>query len=414
MARGRRSRRRRSPRPRRCSLRHDPALQSDQVSNVLTRSAADADRDTGCVRCYDGPRRAHRLGTARHRQRRQSARTIRSRRRTATRRTTGPRRPPRSGAARASGSRPRSTTGTIGTTSTRSRSARAAARRPPARARRRELGSLPLEARNDAASADPPSPSGSWPHSPGRPDRWSRIRLRVRQSGWYYLVVKIASPGSGQYTLRYRKRPRAPAPSSSSVATSRICRAGLPTTTARGRHVAHDDCAGSDVGLFADLDPGAEHRAAADACAAPDRRPAAELVPLLGPAHEVVVRRDHARRDEDLVLERRVGGDVGVGLDLRQRADRRVVLDERAAPDDDVVADLAALADARLVADDHALADTSSRRRRSRPPRRSSPRRARAAAAPRGPLSSAARAPAACRRPRGPRSRSLPRSPCPG
>jgi subtilisin family serine protease len=42
--------------------------------------------------------------------------------------------------------------------------------------------------------------------SPGSLDK---IRLRVRQGGWYYLVVKIASPGSGKYTLRYRKRPRA-------------------------------------------------------------------------------------------------------------------------------------------------------------------------------------------------------------
>jgi Subtilase family len=42
--------------------------------------------------------------------------------------------------------------------------------------------------------------------SPGSLDK---IRLRVRKGGWYYLVVKIASPGSGKYTLRYRKRPRA-------------------------------------------------------------------------------------------------------------------------------------------------------------------------------------------------------------
>jgi hypothetical protein len=40
--------------------------------------------------------------------------------------------------------------------------------------------------------------------SPGSLDK---IRLRVREGGWYYLVVKIASPGSGTYTLRYRKRP---------------------------------------------------------------------------------------------------------------------------------------------------------------------------------------------------------------
>src|SRR6478609_11010002 len=90
-----------------------------------------------------------------------------------------------------------------------------------------------------------------------------------------------------------------------------------------GGHVAHDDRAGPDVSLFADLDPRAENGTSADAGAAPDRRAASELVTPLGPAHEVVVRRDHARSDEDLVLERGIGGDVGVGLDLRQRSDRR-------------------------------------------------------------------------------------------
>ena len=35
-------------------LATDPGLQPDQVSNILTRTAMDADRDTGCVRCYIG------------------------------------------------------------------------------------------------------------------------------------------------------------------------------------------------------------------------------------------------------------------------------------------------------------------------------------------------------------------------
>src|SRR5207249_1199514 len=66
-----------------------------------------------------------------------------------------------------------------------------------------------------------------------------------------------------------------------------------------------------------------------------------------------------ARRDEHVLLERRVGGHVRVRLDLRERADRRVVLDQRPAPDHDVVAYLAALSDTGLVADDHARADPS-------------------------------------------------------
>ena len=41
------------------------------------------------------------------------------------------------------------------------------------------------------------------------PGSIERIRLNVTQRGWYYLVVKVSTQGSGRYTLRYRKRPRA-------------------------------------------------------------------------------------------------------------------------------------------------------------------------------------------------------------
>jgi subtilisin family serine protease len=42
--------------------------------------------------------------------------------------------------------------------------------------------------------------------SPGSAEQ---IRLRVRKPGWYYLEVKISTPGSGGYSLRFRKRPAA-------------------------------------------------------------------------------------------------------------------------------------------------------------------------------------------------------------
>jgi Subtilase family len=42
-----------------------------------------------------------------------------------------------------------------------------------------------------------------------RPGSIERLRLNVRRSGWHYLVVRVSSPGSGRYALRYRKRPRA-------------------------------------------------------------------------------------------------------------------------------------------------------------------------------------------------------------
>jgi subtilisin family serine protease len=38
------------------------------------------------------------------------------------------------------------------------------------------------------------------------PGSVERIRLTVRERGWYYLVVRASSPGSGRYSVRYRKR----------------------------------------------------------------------------------------------------------------------------------------------------------------------------------------------------------------
>jgi hypothetical protein len=38
------------------------------------------------------------------------------------------------------------------------------------------------------------------------PGSQEKIRVTVTQTGWYYLVVRSATPGSGKYGLRYRKR----------------------------------------------------------------------------------------------------------------------------------------------------------------------------------------------------------------
>ena len=40
------------------------------------------------------------------------------------------------------------------------------------------------------------------------PGSVERIRARVRNAGWYYLEVKMSTPGSGGYVLSFRKRPR--------------------------------------------------------------------------------------------------------------------------------------------------------------------------------------------------------------
>src|SRR5581483_11460420 len=121
--------------------------------------------------------------------------------------------------------------------------------------------------------------------------------------------------------------------------------------------VLRHDRACADERLLADDDARAQNSAAPDPRPAPDRRPLDQRMPPLGSAHEVVVRRDDARRDEDVVLERRVRRDVRLRLNLRQRTDRRVVLDEDAPADDDVVTDVDALANAGLVADDDARSD---------------------------------------------------------
>ena len=70
------------------------------------------------------------------------------------------------------------------------------------------------------------------------------------------------------------------------------------------RDVLDDDGRGADERLLADLDCRAEHGSRADPRPAPDRGAFTQGVPLLGSAHEVVVRGDHTRGDEHLVLDR--------------------------------------------------------------------------------------------------------------
>jgi thermitase len=41
--------------------------------------------------------------------------------------------------------------------------------------------------------------------SPGSAER---IRVRVQETGWHFLEVKVSNPGAGRYSLNYRKRPR--------------------------------------------------------------------------------------------------------------------------------------------------------------------------------------------------------------
>ena len=100
--------------------------------------------------------------------------------------------------------------------------------------------------------------------------------------------------GGGASALSRTLGPRRPAQrqrsSRSSSRTSRTTRAGTPITTARAGTSRVTHGAGGDERLLADLDPGSQHRAAADAAGAPQRRAAQGVVRAVA-AHRVVVGR---------------------------------------------------------------------------------------------------------------------------
>ena len=186
----------------------DPGLQADQASTILTRTAVDSDRDTGCLRCYTGRDPLTGWGLL----------DVNS----AVRALDNPLPAPDryeandrvSTAAAVWGRKGQRIKATIDYWDDREdiykikihRGQKLVARlRGPAGANSdlflwkpgtTSVGGTAVDQRFLAAQS----------RSPGSLDK---IRLRVAQPGWYYLVVKIASPGSGKYTLRYRKRPRA-------------------------------------------------------------------------------------------------------------------------------------------------------------------------------------------------------------
>jgi subtilisin family serine protease len=190
-------------------LASDTGLQSDQVSNILTRSAADSDRDTGCVRCYFGRDPLTGWGQL----------DIGS----AVRALGDDPLPDRdryeandhaSTAATVWGRKGQRIQATIDywddrydvyKIKIRAGQKLVARLRGPAGANSDLFLWKPGTTRIGGSAVDQRL-LAAQSRSPGSLDR---IRLRVGQGGWYYLVVKIASPGSGKYTLKYRKRPRA-------------------------------------------------------------------------------------------------------------------------------------------------------------------------------------------------------------
>ncbi len=185
----------------------DPGLQSDQVSNILERTADDANLDSGCLRCYGGrdPMTGWGLLDIGSAVRALSDPLPRPDRFEANDRVAT--------ATSLWGRKGQRIQATIDYWDDRDdiykiklhRGQLVALLRGPAATNSdlflwkpgtTSIGGSALDQRFLAAQS----------RAPGSVDR---IKLRIRQPGWYNLVVTDTAPGSGKYTLKYRKRPLA-------------------------------------------------------------------------------------------------------------------------------------------------------------------------------------------------------------
>jgi subtilisin family serine protease len=182
-----------------------PSVQADQVATLLTRSAADADPDTGCERCTTGRDSLTGWGLL---DVANAVRTLVGAPPDADRYEANDQ---ASSAASLWGRRGQGIRATIDYWDDRVDAYKIKLRpgqRLVARLRgpvgansnlflwkpgTRRIGGRSVDRRLLAAESK----------SPGSIER---IRLTVRQRGWYYLVVRVSTPGSGRYALRYRKR----------------------------------------------------------------------------------------------------------------------------------------------------------------------------------------------------------------
>ena len=187
----------------------DPALQSDQASAILERTADDSDRDTGCIRCYLGrdPLTGWGLldvGSA--------VRALDTPLPEPDRYEANDRVSTATALWGRKGQRIKATLdywddrNDVYKVKIRRGQTIAARLRGPAGSNldlflwkpgTKAVGGSTVDQRFLAAQS----------RVPGSLDR---IRVRVQKGGWYYLVVKMTAPGSGRYTLKYRKRPKAP------------------------------------------------------------------------------------------------------------------------------------------------------------------------------------------------------------
>lgn len=181
-----------------------PLAQADQVANILTRSAADADEDTGCVRCTVGRDALTGWGLL------DVADAVRAL-------SDSPPDPDRyeandeaSIAAEIWGRRGQRIRATVDFWDDRVDVYKVRLRfgqrfvavlRGPGGANPNLFLWKPGTTRIGGRSVDR-TLLAAQSKSPGSRER---IRLTVREGGWYYLVVKVSSPGAGRYALRYRK-----------------------------------------------------------------------------------------------------------------------------------------------------------------------------------------------------------------
>jgi subtilisin family serine protease len=182
-----------------------PWARADQVANALTRSAADADPDTGCVRCTTGRDALTGWGLL---DVENAVRTMNDSPPDADRYEVND---DVSLAASLWGRKGQRIHATIDYWDDRvdaykvklGPGQRFVARlRGPGGANTNLFLWKPGTTRIGARSADRRLLAGQS-KSPGSIER---IRLNIREGGWYYLVVRASSPGSGRYSLRYRKR----------------------------------------------------------------------------------------------------------------------------------------------------------------------------------------------------------------
>jgi subtilisin family serine protease len=189
----------------------DPALQADQAANVLTRSAADATADTGCIRCVEGRDSLTGWGVL---DVGAAVRALDDPLPEADRYEVNDQVVNAAELWGRKGQRIRATIDywddrqDVYKVRLRAGQRLVAKLRGPAGSDTNLFVWKPGTTTVRSAVADYRFLAGQS-KSPGSREQ---IRVTAKQTGWYFLVVRSATPGAGKYGLRYRKRfPKSPA-----------------------------------------------------------------------------------------------------------------------------------------------------------------------------------------------------------